>query len=344
MRDAPALVAAPTSTAQAKATHWLEGVEVGRLLAMLAVVWIHACDMWTPAGFDPKALGSFGVPFFTMTSVWLVVSQVVRKPELSLFALASQKFRRILLPFLVASALYLGLELLKAALISSAQRPRLGFELFILGSHTAYWFMPFLFTANLIAVACARLVARRPALFLPLLSLSLVSALLMAITESPLAALGLPGFASLAWWSNGPALWIGIAWAMLQLRQLAPALRRVSAGLALGCALGAALLLALAATTDAFPLQQHAAALLALIACVALPSSNFVRRVQRYGAIVFFVYLSHPVILWPFYAVARRISAVDGWFVAFTAVSTFAIALALGLVLRRYRLTRFLVP
>lgn len=344
MRDTPALRAAPPLTAQAKATHWLEGVEVGRLLAMLAVVWIHACDMWTPSGFDPKAFGSFGVPFFTMTSVWLVVSQVVRKPELSLTALLLQKFRRILLPFFAASVLYLGLELLKAGLISSAQRPRLGFELFILGSHTAYWFMPFLFTANLIAIACARLVAGRPALFLPLFSLSLVSALLMAVTESPLAALGLPGFASLAWWGNGPAIWIGIAWAMLQLRQLAPALRRTSATLSLTCSLGAALLLVLYATSSAFPLQQHAAALLVLIACVVLPSSGFVRRVQRYGAIVFFVYLSHPVILWPFYAVARRLPAIDGWFVAFTALGTFAISLALGLLLRRYRFTRFLVP
>ncbi len=96
----------------------LAGLDTARCLAVLAIIWVH-----TPrsAALQPTIIGGrFAVPFFVATTVLLTIRALWNQPELSLTAYAQKRARRLLLPFVAWTVIYLALKLCKRIAIPDA--------------------------------------------------------------------------------------------------------------------------------------------------------------------------------------------------------------------------------
>lgn len=76
-----------------------------RLVSAVGIVWIHSVGD-TGTGFQWNSLGRFGVPFFTLSGMYLM-TRTARKPESpSTREYAYKRFVRLYIPFLIWNVIY----------------------------------------------------------------------------------------------------------------------------------------------------------------------------------------------------------------------------------------------
>ncbi len=193
---------------------WMDTV---RVLAALAVVWIHTPQ--SPELQRSVALGRFAVPFFVGASVLLILRRVRRDPRRPWSEFAIQRLRRIGLPFVAWSLLYLALKLVKKWAAPQQPNDFPGWEATLLGTAYHLWFLPFLLVVSLAVFGVGQVVYRR-SWTAPAIGLSLLLGLGIAQVAPPAVGpawepltfmwLALPGAAwSLAFalaWLEFPAI------------------------------------------------------------------------------------------------------------------------------------------
>jgi len=149
--------------------------DVMRAVAIVAIVWIHAAD--SPTSLQYRDIGRFGVPFFVMGAILFQFQSLRRKPDQPFAGYAWRRFRRLYVPFLIWSLIYIAARILKHrafhAGIPFVWRP----VLLYVGPAHHLWFLPFLFIVNLALFYPARAVIARPALKWPVVVVSLVVAI-----------------------------------------------------------------------------------------------------------------------------------------------------------------------
>ena len=162
--------------------------DLARLLAAYAIVWVHASRL--PALQSSKALGRFAVPFFVFGAVFFVIDGLRRRPWRGFAEYARSRFVRIYLPFLAWSVVYLGLKLVKAALLPEQPNDMPGWSLFWAGSFYHLWFMPFILVVSLAAFGLGKAVLGRPRAEAALAAGCAVAGLAVAL--APTSAFGFP--------------------------------------------------------------------------------------------------------------------------------------------------------
>src|SRR5438128_2483643 len=90
-------------------------VDLAKLVAAAAVVWIHVTDCDEAREYLP--LWRFAVPFFTCAAVYFVLQKVASDPTGRLSSYCAQRARRLYLPFILWSVLYLGIRAVKHLLV-----------------------------------------------------------------------------------------------------------------------------------------------------------------------------------------------------------------------------------
>lgn len=85
----------------------LVGLELGRIMAVIGVVWIHSVA--SDVGRLATPAVRFSVPFFAACSVFLLFRSAAAKPSPPLLLATKKRFTRIYLPFLFWAAIYVGL-------------------------------------------------------------------------------------------------------------------------------------------------------------------------------------------------------------------------------------------
>jgi len=134
-------------------------LDVAKLGAIFAIIWLHAPES---SLLQPTySLGFFGVPFFTMAAVFLIVQSVRQRPDRSFGAYARGRVVRLYVPFLIWTALYILLIDLKHKFITHLPVPRLEPWLLLVGSTHHLWFLPYILAASLLSFAAARAVLGR---------------------------------------------------------------------------------------------------------------------------------------------------------------------------------------
>src|SRR5215471_17145409 len=86
--------------------------DFARLMAAYAIVWLH-----TPRSVELtpwSVLGRFAVPFFAAGSVFFVIEGLRRQSRRNGWDYAANRFRRIYVPFLGWSGIYLVLKTIKS--------------------------------------------------------------------------------------------------------------------------------------------------------------------------------------------------------------------------------------
>lgn len=119
-----------------------EAIDQGRFFAAAGVVWIHSMrsDSFSAWG----ELGRFAVPFFISLAILMTWQSLQRSSETGFIDYLSQRLRRLYLPMLVWSLVYLGFKLVKSWLQPDMPNDFPGWS--FLWGETAYhlWFIPFL--------------------------------------------------------------------------------------------------------------------------------------------------------------------------------------------------------
>lgn len=122
-----------------------------RLLAALAVVWIHSFD--TRPAPSPQDMGRFAVPFFTVTSVWLMARRPTPREPAGVAAFAwlsfvRRRFVRLYVPFLIWNIVYTMMREAKLRLLHTGEPTTFDVGWFTSGVAMQLWFLPFLFVAQ----------------------------------------------------------------------------------------------------------------------------------------------------------------------------------------------------
>lgn len=127
------------------------GVDLGRAVAAIAVVVIHASAAGdapvSPGTVTLREIANFAVPFFLATSAFFAVRSI--GPTRSAWSVARARLGRLLLPYAAWTAIYIGLKAVSAQLADDPERLDALFEdpgrlVFLGGASVQLYFLPML--------------------------------------------------------------------------------------------------------------------------------------------------------------------------------------------------------
>ena len=148
-----------------------------RVAAAYLIIWIHTPR--SEAMLPTVQLARFAVPFFVGVAIFLVVRTALTKPDRTLLGYVRQRIRRIYVPFLAWSAVYIGFKLVKKGLMPDQPNEFPGWETLFFGAAYHLWFLPFVLAAGIAVFALVRWMPRsREALTVASISLCLAGALM----------------------------------------------------------------------------------------------------------------------------------------------------------------------
>ncbi len=122
-----------------------------RLAAAYSIVWLHTPR--SPQLTHWTVLGRFAVPFFTAGAVFFVIDGLRRQPQCTLREYTVNRFRRIYVPFLAWSLIYLVFKAGKKLALPDEPNDFSGIEVLWTGTYWHLWFMPFILLVTLGAFA-----------------------------------------------------------------------------------------------------------------------------------------------------------------------------------------------
>jgi peptidoglycan/LPS O-acetylase OafA/YrhL len=158
------------------------GLDAARFIAVLGIVWLHC---WNWEYHDrPDRFGRFAVPFFVVSSVYMMCRSLERRRR-GYAAYAMSRIGRLYLPFLAWSCVYY--LLINASHYFLLHEPLQGLKLYLwfVGPAAHLWFLPFLLGVNLIFYPICGWLVARPKLALPVALAAVVLGLAWMKTPQP---------------------------------------------------------------------------------------------------------------------------------------------------------------
>jgi len=355
----PAAAATPTGRA---ASSRVTGLDAARVLATFGVVWVHTLEI---QGQDPaiNTLGRFGTSFYALAAVFLAARSLLNRATTQPLDVIRRRAKRLLIPFALWCAIY-------AAFYFSTMMPQ-GHPIAaitrywgpLFGTAPHLWFLPFAFMCGVLTAVSVRSLQRLPGWALWCLGLSLTLGLYVYVYGWGYAALDQPAITRsrvhrLARWTEEAPMVVGAIFGVALYGKYLPRLsrfgRRNRRRLAWVCLVGF-----VATQTCYFAFLDdlgsifwnrvrffsNIAGAFWLVLFVAERKNRWIQKMAPLGAATYFAYLSHQLIL---DAVKTQLKSVPGygslWFAVLSAIGIFALAVGLGLLVRRVRLLRFLSP
>ena len=125
-----------------------------RFAAAMAVIWTHSAVHLVPSpNAHPGDLFRFGSAFFTQCTIFLCLFKRFRTPDADVARYAASRFRRVYLPFLGWTAIYVGLKLILIAGGRKDHDVDLSLSLLWNGGEFHLWFLPFALVAGVVVFA-----------------------------------------------------------------------------------------------------------------------------------------------------------------------------------------------
>lgn len=328
------------------------GLDASRLVATLGVVWLHLASAIRPS----LVSGRFGVPYFIVIATFLATKRARGESFETLPELIRDRAQRILKPFLVWSAI-VGFARVAKWKLAHGHPMHIGWlELALEGTASAYWFLPFIFFAGVLALVVGVFVSTRPrqrnrvaAVFAiaAIVATSVYDASLVPWLDSSWRSLATdsPGISVFTrYWFEIPMVCAAIAIAIVLDGSTSPIVPRSRALVAVAATGFVALTLRLVGPARNPPCDHLVGLVLVLIA-LSLPENDLVRGAARLGRHGYFVYLSHVILIWPFIVFAQRAVPDAGLaYVAFATVAVTALGIGASVLARRTGALRWLVP
>lgn len=267
-----------------------------RFLAIIGVIWVHTPESELLHG--SYSLGFFGVPFFIMCAVLLTMQGVRRSPSRSLVEYTGTRFRRLYIPFLIWTALYLLMIDAKHRFLSGQPPVKFSFWLLIAGSTHHLWFLPYILIVGTAALGICKVSIARPRSTVPMAAVSFVIGVALIflpdVQWNGLQFLG--GTYKLVAWSRIrlPSAFIGVAFALIYPRIPAAFWRRSLIGV-VGALITVGAMGLMWRTPWVPPLWRPVGGFGWLMLALMPWDGPVVRFLSRWGRCVFGIYLVHVV-------------------------------------------------
>lgn len=318
------------------------GIDAGRVLAALFVIWVHTTANVELDGVAHHQIGFVGVPFFTAAAVLFTTQRVFRGTGTP--AMLATSIKRILWPFVVWATIYFVASYIVSGWLLGGVRPSLTFTDVITGAGGWHlWFLPYIFAVGLAAMALAS-VARRSVVASIAVMLGAGGAcvwLLLAYDPSP-SAVARSGLRR--WPFEAPvalaALVIGLGifrgWIVMP--------RRVAVSAVFWLCFAAVIVVGLFDAGDWARRLAQLAGVLMLLGCLTWPSALVPGALGRLGSLGYGVYVVHYL----FVLALLRVTERDGVVSPAEGLASFAIVavcsfLSVWLV-RKLPMVRRLLP
>jgi len=282
-----------------------EAVDLAKLAAAAAVVWIHvmSCD----ASQELLPLCRFAVPFFTCAAVYFVL-QKGSSQRIPVHSYCLQRARRLYVPFLWWSGVYLAARLLKHTITGDGAPITLSSATLLNGTAHHLWFLPFICLASILAyVVVQRIGPPRSGLEVGWALAFLLVGIGFALTPCPViiqtVEFPLSYFIDHSW-DALPAIFFGAALFCLLRIMEPPRPLRI-----------AALVLAFAAIAWEFVLGVHAlaphiAGASILFFTTTQANRDWMKWIWPWAQLAFAVYLMHVLFVEAFQTLANRYGGV----------------------------------
>lgn len=332
------------------------GLDATRVLAAIAVVWIHIPASTDLAWASSTSVSRFAVPLFAAISAYGSVASMLARPGEPISAVLGRRLLRIYLPFLAWASIYLALRAIK---IGDASMPIAVF--LTMGPAQQLWFLPFLMLSSVPLVLLVRAAgssaavrsANGWALILAGVGFcvhELVTGNCHPAGHNPADMGGWPTFINLSYQTLPALLW-GAGAALILQRGLASL--QINSAAAIACLLLAAVFTALGWRapdgTPTFACLENASGFLVAMAALGAPRQGPLGRaliwLAGWSSISYGIFLSHIV----FTQAAALARTRAGWepslaFDLATLVFAIIASAATARLLASSRLTRWLVP
>ena len=191
-----------------------EAIDVVRLIAAAAIVYIHAVHY--PTLNASRNLFRFAVPFYLFASFYYQSLSLRRKSDRTLLGYIAARFRRLYLPFLAWSVIYLIARDVKRVKLAGSGLVKLQPGLLWRGIEYHLWFLPYLLGFSIIlAVAHWTLLKRDRRWRWPLILLAIAAGFYFSFKPMPAwnEVFDNPTYAYVQYWRATPAACWGLAFA-----------------------------------------------------------------------------------------------------------------------------------
>jgi peptidoglycan/LPS O-acetylase OafA/YrhL len=299
--------ATATDRVPARAEGRIDTLDAARLVAILAVVFLHSTE--TPALKRFDLVGTFAVPFYLFASLYFQARSLRRTaPSRNIAEYVVSRLKRLYLPFLAWTVIYLVARNAKHLFVSNA--PPVAFEWHHLWTGSAHhlWFLPFLIIASLLSAFAARFSNTRPTLRRAIIAACALLGGILAVAPRPAwlnHIAGQEGYFFYQCWRALPSAFLGLALAwILSTADDDDSLITPIVGLA-----GA--LLTIGTVTDQLingysRLERTLSGLGWMLAALATWRGPWVNWMARGGRNAYGIYLTHVLFIEGVQAVAHR--------------------------------------
>jgi len=300
------------------------------------------------------SLSRFGTPFFVLAAIFFLLNGLSTRASAGWGAYAAQRFKRLYIPFLVWSVVYLLLRTGKRTLITREGLVRLDSSRLLLGTARHLWFLPFILMA---CVACYPLRYLLPRLRWGRILL----ALLFAVIGVMVARIRCPDLPRVEayigkWYMNAWMFVPGICWG-IALAAIYPLLPRRFSTTAWIAVLGLVLLIGATAwlwfgsqipfvDTRSVPSLPRNLAGLGLLLIALYPwNSAVLAPLAAFGRTTYGIYLVHLLFVDPLQLLAKRAHLGRHWWLDVpTVLLSILFSYLLVRLLRMWKATSLLIP
>jgi hypothetical protein len=282
-------------------------VDIARVLAAAAVVWIHVVDC--EASHAYLALCRFAVPFFTCVAVYFVLQKATTMENPSLASYCLQRTLRLYVPFLLWALFYLGVRVAKHAVAGAGSPITISPAVFLNGTAHHLWFLPFICFVSIVMFALGSSLVgvglkQRRWLGVTLLASGTAAALAPDPVEIRAVEAPITYFADHAI-DTLPAVFFGAAvFCFRPFRRFAPWARISLLATALLC-------VAWEFRNGGNSVAPHVAGAALLVISITQPNHRWMVPVARWANLVFVIYLIHVVFVEGLDVIEQRFGGVD---------------------------------
>jgi surface polysaccharide O-acyltransferase-like enzyme len=290
-----------------KSAPQIDSLNLLRIVAAIAVVWIHVPESESLKGF---AIGCrFAVPAFTAVSVFLMALSVREKSATNVIRYESNRAWGIYRLFLIWNAIYLSARVAKHFLLSGGDAIRLGFStIFVAGLAEHLWYLPFIALLGFVMALPLRgfiqlKLVPAAAWSIGLLMAGVAASYLSMSIRVDIEHRPFSYFASLALGTLPAALFtFPVAWVWHQYG----AMRRNYGASAVAIIL-AALCLAVSLKSSQASLWHNVSGILFLVAALFCSGAKLGDQIRSLGNLALPVYLIHVLLIEGIQAVGHRL-------------------------------------
>ena len=321
-------------------------LDAARVIAALGLIWVHT----TQSSFSRfHILGRFGTSFFVLAAIFFLFHPLGSSPRPSYGAYALKRFRRLYIPFMTWSLIYLIIRDVKRLVI---HEPFLGFGWgrIMGGTSMQFWFLPFIFVACVICFPLPPLLARIGRWKYLLLPLIIAAGSYVALTPRPATphADDVTNYFLDSAWVFTPAIFWAFALAIVypllpQHVRKSPLLALCGIALTIGCLTYLWLIRNSPHPLPSLPRTLAGVGWL-LVALVPL-HGRLVKLLGPLGKYSYGIFLVHPLFVSSLQSLSHSLNIpTAGWLDVMVAVLAFAASVWLIMLLGSSRWTRWLVP